>query len=299
MRSAEPCPRQTWRSCVASHPVRAPTRYAGGKSPARAGRRPNCCGSWRWRAIVTRSLKNSTSSIGSIFPTMKDPPAGKSFAKRCATRFGGGSLEPVPAGLAAAVLAPQRLKFLADVAIDRPSSPSPKKDGETESGPQQRVFVTPIGPEEPVRPLENNHDDHHLDEYHRGGNAREQADRQACSGDEFAEKCQVSQRERQRQALVANGNRKFVRRGVKDLLMTVGKQDGAGGETHERVTVGCAGLVNPSQRRYDQPPPVDLVGHALPPLLGCHFEMDRFLTGLLWQTEQRGMAFIPYSTGPG
>jgi len=40
--------------------------------------------------------------------------------------------------------------------IDRPSSPSPKEDGEAESGPQQRVFVTPIGPEEPERSLENN-----------------------------------------------------------------------------------------------------------------------------------------------
>jgi hypothetical protein len=47
--------------------------------------------------------------------------------------------------------------------------------------------------------------------YHRGSNAREQADRQACGGDEFAEKCQVSQRERQRQAFVADGNRKSVR----------------------------------------------------------------------------------------
>jgi hypothetical protein len=104
-----------------------------------------------------------------------------------------------------------KLEFLADVVIDRPSPPSPKEDGETESCPQQRVLVTSIGPEEPVRSLENNHDDHHLDKYHRGGNAREQADRQACSGDEFAEKCQISQRERQRQTLVADGNRKPVR----------------------------------------------------------------------------------------
>jgi len=35
------------------------------------------------------------------------------------------------------------------------------------------------------------------------------------------------------------------------------------------------------------------------PLLSCHFEMDRFLTELLWQTEQRGTAFIPCSTGVG
>ena len=71
--------------------------------------------------------------------------------------------------------------------IDRPSSPSPKEDCEAERGPQQRVFVTPIGPEEPERSLENNDDDHHLDKYHRGGNAREQAERQARSGDKFAD----------------------------------------------------------------------------------------------------------------
>jgi hypothetical protein len=51
------------------------------------------------------------------------------------------------------------LKFLADVVIDRPSSPSAKEDGEAESRPQQRIFVTSIGPEEPVRSLENNYDD--------------------------------------------------------------------------------------------------------------------------------------------
>jgi len=157
----------------------------------------------------------------------------------------------------------------ADVVIDRPSSAAPKEDRQAEGRPQQRVFVTPIGPEEPVRPLKNHNDDHHLDEYHRGGNAREQADRLACSGDEFTEKCQVSQQERQRQSLVADRNRKFVRRGVEDLLMAVGKQNGAGGETHERVTVGRAGLIYPSERRYDQPPPVDLVGHGFSPLLAA------------------------------
>src|SRR5438477_3405955 len=295
MRSAEPCPRQTWRSCVASRPVTAPTRYADGKSPAPAGRLPNCWPSWRWRATVTRSLKNSTSSIGSISRKMNDPPAGKSFAKRCATRSVGASLDQVPSGLAQAVrmereppcrlrddltgrssTLQRNLKFLADVVIDRPSSPSPKEDGEAESGPQQRVFVTPIGPEEPVRSLENNDDDHHLDKYHSGSNAREQTDRQACSGDEFAEKCQVSQRERQRQVLVADGYRKSVRRGIKDLLMTVGKQNGAGGETHERVTVGCAGLINPSQRRYDQPSRVDLVEHAFPLLAQLPFRDGPF-----------------------
>lgn len=137
--------------------------------------------------------------------------------------------------------------------IDRPSSAAPKEDGQAESRPQQRVFITPIGPEEPVRPLKNNDDDHHLDEYHRRGNAREQADRQACSGDEFTEKCQVSQQERQRQSLVADRNRKFVRRGVEDLLKTVGKQNGPGGEPNECVTVGRACLSDMVSPRCSPP----------------------------------------------
>src|SRR6478736_8639424 len=218
MRSADRCPRRTWRNCAALRPATAPTRYADGKSRARAGRPANCCASWRWRAIVTRSLKNSTSSIGSIFPKTKDthPPARvpRKDARRdssasCLSRRLTLSRRPCgPATIRPRPSARQcNLEFLADVVIDRPSSAAPKEDRQPEGRPQQRVFVTPIGPEEPVRPLKNHNDDHHLDEYHRGGNAREQADRLACSGDEFTEKCQVSQQERRRQSLVADRNR--------------------------------------------------------------------------------------------
>ncbi len=148
--------------------------------------------------------------------------------------------------------------------IDRPPTPSAKENREAQGRPKQREFVAPFGPEVTKGPLENNDDHQHLDKYHRRSNARQKANRQACRGDEFAEECQVSQRQRQRQALVADADGESVRRGMKDLLKTVGKENGAGGEPHERVTVGCAGLVDPSQRGYDQPPPVDLVEHAFP-----------------------------------
>jgi hypothetical protein len=66
-----------------------PTPSADGKSPVQAARHPNYFASWRWRAIVTRSLKTSTYSIASIFPKISGMPAERNFARRCGMKFAG------------------------------------------------------------------------------------------------------------------------------------------------------------------------------------------------------------------
>src|SRR5882724_5242896 len=86
MRSAEACPLPIWRSYVASPLATAPTRYADGKSEARADRRANCFAYWRWQAIDIRSLKISTSSTASTSTRKTGPRAGKPFARICGTR---------------------------------------------------------------------------------------------------------------------------------------------------------------------------------------------------------------------
>src|ERR1700719_1727347 len=90
MRSADRYPLPIWPGFAASRRA-APTPFADGRSAAPAGRRPNCCASSPWRAIVTRSSKISTSSIGSISRKTRDRRAGKSSARKCATRFAAAS----------------------------------------------------------------------------------------------------------------------------------------------------------------------------------------------------------------
>src|SRR3981189_3937370 len=101
MRSAEASPLPIWPSCVASLPATAQTRYADGKSEARADRRANCFAYWRWQAIDIRSLKISTSSTASISTRKTDPRAGKPSARTCGTRSA--------AALAEAIFRAQRL----------------------------------------------------------------------------------------------------------------------------------------------------------------------------------------------
>src|SRR6266571_8688208 len=101
MRSAEASPLPIWPSCVASPPATAPTRYADGKSKARADRRANSFAYWRWQAIDIRSLKISTSSTASISTRKTGPRAEKPSARICGTRSA--------AALAEAIFRAQRL----------------------------------------------------------------------------------------------------------------------------------------------------------------------------------------------
>src|SRR5437763_1847926 len=82
-------------------PATAPTRYADGKSKARADRRANSFAYWRWQAIDIRSLKISTSSTASISTRKTGPRAEKPSARTCGTRSA--------AALAEAVFRAQRL----------------------------------------------------------------------------------------------------------------------------------------------------------------------------------------------
>ena len=94
MRSAEASPLPIWRSCVASPPATAPTRYADGKSEVRADRRANSFAYWRWQAIDIRSLKISTSSTASISTRKTGRRAEKPSARICATRSAAALAEP-------------------------------------------------------------------------------------------------------------------------------------------------------------------------------------------------------------
>ena len=125
MRSAEACPRPTWRSCVASPRATAPTRYANGKSEVRADRRANCYAYWRWQAIDIRSLKISTSSTASISTRKTGPRAERPSARICATRSAAAWAEATHARSAGrncrhwtALPGPRRITLLARIDID-------------------------------------------------------------------------------------------------------------------------------------------------------------------------------------
>src|SRR5712664_5003306 len=128
MRSAEACPLPIWRSYVASPLATAPTRYADGKSEARADRRANCFAYWRWQAIDIRSLKISISSTASISTRKTGLRAEKPSARTCGTRSAAALAETIFRAQRALMLSPRTDAARAAAADTRRARAGPRRD---------------------------------------------------------------------------------------------------------------------------------------------------------------------------